>query len=815
MKHLRISLILAVAAVLLVPVLTTAQPKRQAPRACPPFYLRDTMGNTINPLEWAEELKEWKEMMSDMGDGIAVDPNVYGMSIPPYSPRKTCGACHDYKKITSGYHFRMGSDVIHDEFGKDRDEPCSISDGTCGKFSRMYFLQFPPKQFKDSNHIEVGLYQWAARCGTCHPGGGLLEFDRGGHRLDDYRPMGQAGTDGDYYNSHWDLSGVLEADCLMCHMDTYSYQTRYEQVQALNYQWAPTAGALLGIVRGSVAGALIGRASMPIVEYDTSFFQPDGKVRLPIKRPSDRNCLFCHDLSFVEKHGTTFGDTFNRDVHSERGIRCIDCHPGGLHHNFAKGYSHEVTVRDDLDGTGASCEKCHETGNLGAPEMEHEGLPPVHLEKIGCEVCHVPSLRVQAIGMVDASIGRPVTRVSSEGPWFGYREGQTLVPLWYSQVKETIAKILDESTPGEREDLKDEDGDGMPDFNTDDEIKKALETLADDPNLPEGQLVYVRKGQVKTFAQAFQAFLVYELSPSGVLTYDVIYPERPTWRPRYGDVSEWRPVYAPDETGKIRAYNNQTAIWWGQKDGDNIIPLFLREITESIDGAIADQWLAMNPGKPLVDIVPIKLMSDNPTRAPEELIPAAISQLRPAFLDSGKSGEELAKDDDGDGKPEVNTDIEVANFAKILKEQLSGKRFEEVNPVLVSGSRVHEIGEDGTVKSYEHPTAKPVLWSISHSVAPREEALGADGNCEECHSPESYFFYGKAVVDPYDTTVDAKPVKAGMIEMMGYPDVGPDESPVVVRTSQFFKWLTIITMTLLILHILADLIRRALRKSSR
>ncbi|HPA48383.1 MAG TPA: hypothetical protein PK395_21650, partial [bacterium] len=104
--------------------------------------------------------------------------------------------------------------------------------------------------------------------------------------------------------------------------------------------------------------------------------------------------------------------------------------------------------------------------------------------------------------------------------------------------------------------------------------------------------------------------------------------------------------------------------------------------------------------------------------------------------------------------------------------------------------------------------AKPVLWSVSHNVAPRGETLGAGDRCEECHSPDSYFFFGKVLLDPYSTDAEPKPVKIAMAQMMGYPDARPDSTPVIVRTSAFFKWLTIITITLLVLHILADLIRR-------
>jgi hypothetical protein len=56
---------------------------RDAIGVCPPFHLLDGKGNIINPLN-------------------GVNPDA------PYSPKQTCGKCHDYDKITSGYHFRQG-----------------------------------------------------------------------------------------------------------------------------------------------------------------------------------------------------------------------------------------------------------------------------------------------------------------------------------------------------------------------------------------------------------------------------------------------------------------------------------------------------------------------------------------------------------------------------------------------------------------------------------------------------------------------------------------------------------------------------------
>ncbi len=55
----------------------------------------------------------------------------------PYSPKKTCGTCHDYPRITNGYHFQQGRTdgegkiVIGDTF--DLKYPWNLSSGMYGK----------------------------------------------------------------------------------------------------------------------------------------------------------------------------------------------------------------------------------------------------------------------------------------------------------------------------------------------------------------------------------------------------------------------------------------------------------------------------------------------------------------------------------------------------------------------------------------------------------------------------------------------------------------------------------------------------------
>ncbi|MCK7518392.1 MAG: hypothetical protein MZV64_12060 [Ignavibacteriales bacterium] len=61
----------------------------------PAIFLYDEDGNVINPVK-----------------GINADK--------PYSPKQTCGKCHDYDKITQGFHFQQGKDEEPNDTMKSR-----------------------------------------------------------------------------------------------------------------------------------------------------------------------------------------------------------------------------------------------------------------------------------------------------------------------------------------------------------------------------------------------------------------------------------------------------------------------------------------------------------------------------------------------------------------------------------------------------------------------------------------------------------------------------------------------------------------------
>jgi len=233
-------------------------------------------------------------------------------------------------------------------------------------------------------------------------GGGILELDREGKRYDKRLledPSLAENLNGDYYKSKWDQTGVIEADCFICHSPNYNYLKRREQIRMLNFKWSSVAGAGIGQVNGYVA-----KGDRPKVQYNKRLFNENGNIVLPLNRKTaTKNCQFCHFSIDKAKRGTTFNDPVNtyplvNDVHNLAGLKCIDCHFGGIDHNFAKGDDTHSHVRDDLDNTMRSCVDCHTEGYKGAPRMIHRTIRNDHLDKLSCQACHIPFVSRVPVG---------------------------------------------------------------------------------------------------------------------------------------------------------------------------------------------------------------------------------------------------------------------------------------------------------------------------------------------------------------------------------------------------------------------------------
>lgn len=425
-------------------------------------------------------------------DGNPVDPNA--AEPRPYSPRQTCGGCHPYDRITQAYHFTMGADVMSDDWGaKNRNRPWMISPGQNGGQQHMAYNWLAKKVNNRADAVGLTPYAYAKTCAVCHPGGSIFEKDRDGKRYDIRQkadPQLAASLDGDYHKADWVRSGVLEADCLMCHMRGYNMSGRTEQLSKLNYRWAATVGARLGTVEGAVADG-----QTPRLTYHPDVVE-NGRVQMVPTASADENCLHCHAEAENKKRGHVW-DGRNEDVHAK--IACKACHTTRDHH-ILEGNSNAVFVNADRKGPKLSCEGCHNARKMGAKKPAHKSIPADHLQKMTCVVCHVRDANVTAVHTVDTTTGKsvgiptnPAARKYGESmawepalfrlrggriskgnallpSWWGNRVGNVIHPLTFAETGRAYETVKDQ--------IKDDNGDGKPEANTEAEIRAMLEAIA-------------------------------------------------------------------------------------------------------------------------------------------------------------------------------------------------------------------------------------------------------------------------------------------------------------------------------------------------
>jgi len=375
---------------------------------CPPFYLKDEAGNII-----------------DAVNNINADK--------PYSPKQTCGAagCHDYKKITEGFHFTQGKGEQPTAAQAQRyqwaSSPGNYGGTWCSPAPLYRYLS--PKENTSPKTMDMTSFSFiTAGCGACHPGGGSAEYDRINNRYDEfmtkkgYSAGGDNDFDGDYYQARWNETGVLEGDCMICHQPEYNYSERKKQLTNLNFRWAPTAASGWATVTGSI------QEGIPVkVTYNSSLFDADGKMSPHIVRePRNNACLECHAQPGWKKRGANF--SMRTDVHLRAGLKCVDCHPAGSKalderineremHQIAKGDDPGGLVRNDLDNTMLDCDYCHSNGHLGAPVAKHTWLPPLHLDNIACQTCHIPQRTIKPALFQAGDVFNPGTKIPSKGKY--------------------------------------------------------------------------------------------------------------------------------------------------------------------------------------------------------------------------------------------------------------------------------------------------------------------------------------------------------------------------------------------------------------
>lgn len=306
----------------------------------------------------------------------------------PFSTQQTCGKCHDYGKISQGWHFSgHDSDV---PAGRP-SQPWMLSDARTRTqlpiSGRGWTGTFTPEQ--------VGLTAWdfVLRFGSHHPGGSYATMDptEPEHAL------------------RQNISGQYEINCLACHSADPKYDASLAalQVARQNYRWAAAAASGKAVVTGT-ASALSDFFDPEFDEggiettYADGVFDKDQMVFFDIAgKPQDRQCYFCHSYQDL-RVDESLEWRRDLDVHSAAGIGCTDCHRNGVDHKLSRG---EETADGYL--ASLSCKGCHlgvadeltpQGGRLGAPVPRHAGIPPIHFEKMNCTACHSGTWPEESVG---------------------------------------------------------------------------------------------------------------------------------------------------------------------------------------------------------------------------------------------------------------------------------------------------------------------------------------------------------------------------------------------------------------------------------
>ncbi len=304
-------------------------------------------------------------------------------------------------------------------------------------------------------------------CAECHIGGGSMEYIPVAPSADpdtrqDLRSadlsvastgynayntfIGQyEGTDadgnnvvkGEVYNTSFANTGVLEVDCLMCHMEGFSWEHRTEAIRLGELDASRAVGA--GLATEATSGTT--------VTYDSLMVNTNGTLNTlalsSIKgAPPSENCASCHfDMHKVDwkKRGTSWNDNmaYETDVHFSQG--CMGCHertdgnPAGswganladdltamtgmssstvLGHDPAKGDAPYSSLWNKTDKQAAkTCRSCHTEGanppGAADPTAKHAALgftatitqngrdgvrDASHLDIIDCAACHARKL---------------------------------------------------------------------------------------------------------------------------------------------------------------------------------------------------------------------------------------------------------------------------------------------------------------------------------------------------------------------------------------------------------------------------------------
>jgi len=469
----------------------------------------------------------------------------------PFSIRKTCGSCHNYEKISKGWHFNAANPAVAS--GRPGQPWIFVDTETATQIPLSYRSwqgTFRPEQ------IGMTPWQFTEAFGRQMPGGGAGELDEADSGDEVMRRL---------------ISGKLEINCLSCHNSNPGQdQAEYAvQIASQNFRWAATASCEFASVAGS-AKSMPGtydpfmpeeledpKLVPPTVTYRENAFDHKKQVFFDVGRkiPAER-CYFCHSSTAVSESSSE-EPLADEDVHLAAGLTCVDCHGGGIDHSTIRGYESEAETSSNPLVALSSCKGCHlgeesssapVAGRLGAPKPKHIGIPVVHFEKLTCTACHsgiwpnkkaynIKTSQSHGLGThgisksadilphiispVFSDSGRPDGKIAPNNLiwpafWAGLKE-QKVTPVSLEVVRSVVGKII---AGGESA------GAGNWPALTSEQITTALKAMSS-MNLAEGKPVYICGGKLYQIDDKTTALVAVEHDAAKPYLWPIAHDVRP------------------------------------------------------------------------------------------------------------------------------------------------------------------------------------------------------------------------------------------------------------------------------------------------
>ncbi len=289
----------------------------------------------------------------DPGDGFYDD-------LPAYRPSLTCGACHAgiAENHWGNFHSGLRMADMFDASGTplargalDPSRPWVSGPGMLGNWCPTTNRQLSDLAATFTNEaeftarVDLGVFEFIRECGSCHVGGGPgveNPFGFAGFAsldLDD--PARAAALDGgsvplnswDFYvesgavvRGDWAANGILDVDCLVCHLEGYDNLARNAEIRgAARFGAAAPVGAGLAVVDGT---------DPPRLDYRTTYVARDGSNQLYLNvnftqrlagLPPSENCLACHMPEMImHENEVVSGDLWQGHFYSARAVPSDD-----------------------------------------------------------------------------------------------------------------------------------------------------------------------------------------------------------------------------------------------------------------------------------------------------------------------------------------------------------------------------------------------------------------------------------------------------------------------------------------------------------